>query len=204
MFSLSSCKKFGVAIVTMIAALLFVVVYPTMAPAAQPTSITPPTEQPSASATEDPIVEYVPATDDDLPVGHVVYSAQGSDSASDQLANGSSESAMQSIINCTIYASNPSFGNPLVGGLGSQTCSNATDQTINVVLQRRWPWGTWQNMDSTPASGYAVTLQEGVAYNCQGAGSNTYRIVTNASFRDVGGQWYSAAVQSLNYLTVTC
>jgi hypothetical protein len=147
-----------------------------------------PAEEQQASA---PAVELVPATEVDLPKGQVTYGRPG-DTAS--------AATMASIINCTLYASDP-FG--AVNGNGWQQCTASTYQELDVTLQRQ-RWYGWQNMDVGSADVGASYVEADAYWNCAGSGTYTYRIVSNGYFVDADGRPYSSAVQSLNYYRITC
>lgn len=199
-------KRFVAPFLALVASILLVAVG--MAPASAASvvathSSSPPPEavpgdQTCIDTTGDEVcVEYIPAFSADMPVSAVTYS-----NADAQVT--SEEATLMSFINCTIWADNPVKHGSWIDGDGDQLCTQATDQTLKVTLQRH-SWGSvWNNLDSTPKSGYTDYLHAFAAFDCTGQGTRTYRVITDGSFRDIGGTWYSASVQSGQYLRVSC
>ncbi len=138
--------------------------------------------------------ELIPAFDSDFPVSSVGTPA----------TNG--EVSTQATTTCTIFASDPRKEGGVIAGDGSQACGRVVDQAITVTLQQYRGFGVWRNKAQVHASGVTDFLARRAAWRCDGTGSGTqtYRIVTDGRFTDLGGATYSSVVQSANYLRVFC
>lgn len=149
-------------------------------------------EEPPPIGGSAPLVEVVPAFATDLPTAEASYGGGGA---------GTRAAATW---NCTAYASDPSKFANTIDGEGFQSCSGVgwSPQRITVVIQRYAYFGFWNNR-ATIDSGYAYVnfIQRDRIYDCSGTGSQLYRVVTGGF---AAGGSASIAVQSLNYLRVTC
>jgi hypothetical protein len=143
-------------------------------------------------------VQLVPAFDHSLPVG---TTSIGSGAA--QPGALTSATATASWV-CTIYASDPWFTPPEIEGDGWQSCTGAgySPTHIKVTIQAYMGLGLWNARYSYTSPWTSSNWDQAtVYYNCTGHGRYTYRIVTDGWAQ---GGLYHSAVQSLNYLQVTC
>lgn len=137
---------------------------------------------------------YVPAFSIDLPTG------------STQIPSASPSGSSQNWV-CSIFASNPHHvfvnNRESIRGHGFQSCTGATyyQTALKVTIQKYKGLGFWNNLYSW-SSNYTDNpyLERVIWWYCTADnGTQTYRIVTD------GWQGtYHAAVQSEQYLRVTC
>jgi len=153
--------------------------------------------EPSAPGTT-PVIEIVPAFDNDLPLSGLALSATGLQARPNSVVTPAADWV------CSIYASDPTKFANTIEGEGFQSCSgiNWSPQRVKVTLQRYLGLGFWNNLTIVD-SGYVYInfVQRDFIFDCSTQGTQTYRVVTDGFA--VGGL-YSASVQSLNYLRVAC
>jgi hypothetical protein len=147
-------------------------------------------EQP-VKAAESPVVQVVPAFDDDLPKGEAKYAAA------------SGPAALAAAWSCTVYASDPRRSYYDVEGEGFQSCfaTGWSPQRLAISIQRQ-RWYGWQTMD-TEYIPYTTGnwSDRTIWYNCYNTGTWTYRVVVTGYAQ--GGR-SGKSVQSENYLRTTC
>ena len=98
-------------------------------------------------------------------------------------------------------------GSTAITGYGDQSCTpGPLTVEIDLYMQHQQWWGGWTT-DAGPiyagANGNSYLFQN-IAYICPSGSVQTYRIVNQGWAQDVDGTWYTASVQSGNYLTVKC
>lgn len=137
----------------------------------------------------------IPAFDDDLPLSGETFAATA--------ASKSASLAAASWV-CSVYASDPTKFANTIEGEGFQSCAGAGwgPQRLKVTIQRYLGLGAWQNKASIDSGNVWIDfVQRDRIYNCAGTGSQQYRVISDGWA--VNGA-YHLAVQSANYLRVTC
>ena len=153
----------------------------------------------SAAATSTdtkPVATLIPAFSSDLPLSGASYRPAPS-------ADVRSTAALASWV-CSIYASDPSKFANTIEGEGWQSCTGSgwSPQRLKVTLQKYKGLGFWNNLTVRDSgNAYVNFVHRDFIYDCSGLGTQTYRVVTDGYA--VGGL-YHKAVQSLNYLRVSC
>ena len=145
-----------------------------------------------------PTVELIPAFDDDLPTGSAPLTLAGPESRSSDALSPAAAWV------CSVYTSDPDKSGGEIHGVGSQICTGAgyAPIKIDVTIQRYTALGFWNNRYKAVGAWNSSNFDTLEAwYDCGGDGTQTYRIVTDASA--MGGA-YMQSVQSLNYLRVSC
>lgn len=163
----------------------------------------PSTDPSSPAATAPKSVELIPAFDNDLPKGSAPF-APGLIAGSASLAPTATTQAAAAPWVCSVYASDPWKSGIFITGDGTQTCTGTgyAPAKINVTIQAYKALGFWTNRKVGSGSWSAATQQTlQPYYDCTGDGTYTYRIITDAYAQ---GGVYTQAVQSLNYLRVSC
>jgi hypothetical protein len=155
----------------------------------------------AASPTAAPIFQLVPAAATDLPIGSLSFTPGASTTPSALAAS--------SPWTCVVFAGDPVdtvvLGRPVIEGSGHQTCTGSgfEETRITIAVQQYRGLGRWAQKVKWD-SGYAVapSLYGSTYWTCAaGSGNQLYRIVTQG-FAESGA--YSATVQSVNDLRVTC
>jgi hypothetical protein len=142
-----------------------------------------------------PVIKLVPATDNDLPKGHVTIGPSVSGGATSATVTPDASWV------CSIFASDPADYGVDVAGTGWQSCTGSgyQPQRVIVQVQKEVALFFWENAGSASTGWSNSDWEEDTAYaTCS---SGTYRIVTTG-YADAGA--YNSEVQSLNYLSVTC
>jgi hypothetical protein len=150
----------------------------------------------STSTGTKPVVNLIPAFSTDLPLSGASLRPAPS-------ADVNSAAALASWV-CSIYASDPSKFANTIEGEGWQSCTGSgwSPQRLKVTLQKYKGLGFWNNLTVRDSGNAYVNFVHGdFIYDCSGLGTQTYRVVTDGYA--VGGL-YHKAVQSLNYLRVSC
>ncbi len=157
----------------------------------------PAAAQASVPGPSQPTVTLVPAFSADLPLSGTSYGP-----TTQPGARAGALSAASWV--CSIYASDPTKFANTIEGEGWQSCTGSgwSPQRLKVTLQKYKAFGFWNNLTSRD-SGYVYInfVDRNFIYDCSGLGTQTYRVVTDGW---AAGGAYHAAVQSLNYLRVSC
>ena len=151
-------------------------------------------------------VVLVPAFDNDLPKGSGSFSASASASASSRSSASTAVAPLAAAAAwvCSVYTSDPWLDGVFITGDGTQTCTGVgyAPMKVNVTIQSYGALGFWNNRTAASGSWTAVTMETlQPYYDCSGDGTYTYRLVSDG-YAQSG--LYHQAVQSLNYLRVTC
>jgi hypothetical protein len=150
-----------------------------------------------ATPTATPRSQLVPAFDHALPTS-------GSFGPGAATSTAATPSAALASWVCTVYASDPWKSGSEIEGDGWQSCSGTgyAPARIKVTIQRYVGLGIWNNRYQYPGDWTSADFDQAtIWYDCSGDGTRTYRIVTDG-YAQSGA--YHQAVQSLNYLRVSC